>query len=91
MVNQLSPGFGVPSCRQVPELSPSCSITYKLPIFYPLCFDIHASDVGCRGSLPSLNVQTFNVAEVQISPQKLPRLKLQELGGLEIPAWQLST
>src|SRR6266403_1152238 len=49
MVNQLSPGFGVPSCRRVPELSSSCSITYKLPIFYPLCFDIHASDGGCGG------------------------------------------
>src|SRR6267143_1019988 len=31
---------------------PRCffSCTYKLPIFYPLCFDIHASDGGCRGS-----------------------------------------
>src|SRR6266852_656 len=25
------------------------SYAYKLPIFYPLCFDIHASDGGCRG------------------------------------------
>src|SRR6266850_4265245 len=46
MVNQLSASFSVPSCRRVPELSPSCSITYKLPIFYPLSFDIHASDGG---------------------------------------------
>src|SRR6266404_8474883 len=31
---------------------PRCffSYTYKLPIFYPLCFDIHASDGGCRGT-----------------------------------------
>src|SRR5712692_5793541 len=26
------------------------SCTYKLPIFYPLCFDIHASDGGCGGA-----------------------------------------
>src|SRR6266436_9041266 len=25
------------------------SCPYKLPIFYPLCFDIHASDGGCGG------------------------------------------
>src|SRR6266851_7642 len=43
---------GVPSCRRIPELSPSCSITYKFPIFYPLCFDIHASDRVCGGPYP---------------------------------------
>src|SRR5882672_4370043 len=50
MVNQISPGFCGPSCHRVPELSRSYSITYKLPIFYPLCFDIHASNGGVGGS-----------------------------------------
>src|SRR6266850_267478 len=47
------------------ELHLTC--TYKLPIFYPLCFDIHASDGGCRGCLPScqrVDVQTFGRADV---------------------------
>src|SRR6266403_47868 len=29
------------------------SCTYKLPIFYPLCFDIHASDGGCTPLQPT--------------------------------------
>src|SRR6266404_20184 len=34
------------------------SYAYKLPIFYPLCFDIHASDGGCRGSAQHSNLKT---------------------------------
>src|SRR5882672_10504461 len=66
MVNQLPLVFSVPSCQQVPELSPSCSISYKLPIFYPICFDIHASDGGCGDPsvLSSLNVQTCRRSDV---------------------------
>src|SRR5712664_1831651 len=64
MVNQFSPGFGVPSCRRVSKLSPSCSIPYKLPLFYPLSFDIHASDGGCRGFFPSIHIPTFRRCDV---------------------------
>src|SRR6267378_3169401 len=59
MVNQLSASFSVPSCRRVPELSPSCSITYKLPIFYPLSFDIHASDGGVGGHQSRITSHLF--------------------------------
>src|SRR5882724_8497398 len=34
------------------------SYAYKLPIFYPFCFDIHASDGGCRGPPQHSNLQT---------------------------------
>jgi len=61
MANQLSPDLRIPSFRRVPELSPSCSIPYKLPIFYPICFDIHPSDGGCRGSFRSILSQRSNV------------------------------
>jgi hypothetical protein len=42
------------------------SYTYKLPIFYPLCFDIHASHAGCTPSQP-FDVQTFQRSNVQRS------------------------
>src|SRR6266436_748269 len=51
------PPFPPPGCSGLAGLtshwSPTTShlslfsCTYKLPIFYPLCFDIHASDGGC--------------------------------------------
>ena len=59
MVNQLSAGFSVPSCAEAPNYPLHVQLLTKLPIFYLLCFDIHASDRGCRGSLSSLNVQTL--------------------------------
>jgi len=68
MVNQLSPDLRIPSFRRVSELSPSCSIPYKLPIFYPLSFDIHASDGGCRGFLSFYShpdVQTLRRSDLQ--------------------------
>src|SRR6266850_4509266 len=35
------------------------SCTYKLLISQALCFDIHASDGGCRGSPQHSNLPTF--------------------------------
>src|SRR5882724_11513828 len=44
------------------------SFTYELPIFYPLCFDIHASDGRCT----PLDFPTFACSNVQTSHQSRP-------------------
>jgi hypothetical protein len=43
------------------------SCTYELPILQSLCFDIHASDGGCRGYSQPFDVQTFRRSIVQRS------------------------
>src|SRR5882672_5171172 len=57
MVNRLPADFKIPTCNSHSEtqgppphhdhLRSFFSFIYKLPILYPLCFDIHASDGGC--------------------------------------------
>jgi hypothetical protein len=49
---------------------PFFSSTYKLPIFYPLCFDIHPCNGG-YGPLPTFQPSTFqpsNVAPMRTRP-----------------------
>src|SRR5712664_471366 len=62
------------------ELSDSRSFfscTYELPIFYPLCFDIHASDGGCRGSLCFLPLSTGYGSPVTSHSVTIPRAFLR--------------
>src|SRR5882672_2595864 len=55
-----TPATPIGSLSATRLLSSLFSYTYELPIFYPLCFDIHASDGGCGGCSKPSDVQTFN-------------------------------
>jgi len=65
---------------------PFFSTTYKLPIFYPLCFDIHACNGGVgRGSPMEFLKEYFNYcaisAETTSLPRRLPRMQRQLSGA----------
>jgi len=62
--------------HQIPA-APVFSFTYKLPIFYPLCFDIHPSNGGCTPLVPHWNSapQWLRANHLSRSDRNVPTFK----------------
>jgi hypothetical protein len=59
--------------HQIPR-PPFFSFTYKLPIFYPLCFDIHPCNGGVGWGSPVKSLKkNFNCLRIPAKTKSLPR------------------